>query len=242
MFGNLESSWKNILKEELSCPYLQDLQSFLRAEGKRGAVIYPPLPFLYQAFEETPFDRVKVVVVGQDPYHGPGQAHGLCFSVPCGLPLPPSLKNIYRELHSDLGIPPAKNGCLLSWAKQGVLLLNATLTVESGKPASHYGKGWERFTDKVIEVLVDRKDPLVFVLWGKNAQEKSTRILQAKSHNHCVLMAPHPSPFSAHQGFFGSRPFSKINDALIKAGKETIHWGIETALVKNLERNNLSYL
>ena len=234
MFRNLESSWKNILKEELSCSYLQDLQNFLRVEGKRGAVIYPPLPTLYQAFEETPFDRVKVVVVGQDPYHGPGQAHGLCFSVPCGLPLPPSLKNIYKELHSDLGIPPAKNGCLLSWAKQGVLLLNATLTVESGKPASHYGKGWERFTDKVIEVLVDRNDPLVFVLWGKNAQEKSTRILQAKNHNHFVLMAPHPSPFSAHQGFFGSRPFSKINDALIKAGKETIHWEIETSLAKNL--------
>ena len=226
MFRNLEISWKEALKEELSSSYLQDLQNFLKEEGKRGAVIYPPFPMLWKAFEETPIDKVKVVVVGQDPYHGAGQAHGLSFSVQCGIPLPPSLKNIFKELSDDLGIPPAKNGCLLSWAKQGVLLLNATLSVESGKPASHYGRGWERFTDKVIELLVERKDPLVFVLWGKNAQEKSVRILEGRNHPHLVLKAPHPSPFSAHQGFFGSRPFSKINQALKSWGKDMIHWEI----------------
>jgi uracil-DNA glycosylase len=220
----IEASWHAQLKEELALPYIQDLKKFLAEEKAKGAVVYPPEPLVFHAFLQTPFDKVKVVIMGQDPYHGPGQAHGLSFSVPCGINPPPSLKNIFQELHTDLNVPVPATGCLEGWAQQGVLLLNATLTVRAGEPKSHYGKGWERFTDAVIAKLSEREDPLVFVLWGKSALEKVERILGQKKMPHAVLTAPHPSPYSVHTGFYGSRPFSKINGYLEKWGKAPIHW------------------
>lgn len=196
------------------------LAAFVKKARSTGAPIYPPEELEFNAFYQTPFDQVKVVIVGQDPYHGPGQAHGLCFSVPKGVPAPPSLQNIFKELESDLQLPIPSHGCLLSWAKQGVLLLNATLTVSGGAPMSHHGQGWEQFTDAVIEKLNERPNPIVFLLWGKSAQEKG-KFLHSP---HKILKAPHPSPFSAHQGFFGCRHFSQTNSFLEQIGKQPIDW------------------
>ena len=228
MFENLEESWRRQLKEELKLPFVKDLEKFLKSEEKNRQVVYPPRPFIFQAFQETPFDQVKVILIGQDPYHGPGQAHGLSFSVPCGISPPPSLKNIFKELVDDTKNPMPTTGCLRAWAKQGVLLLNATLTVRESTPASHYGKGWEHFTDAVVQKLADRKDPVIFVLWGRNAQEKVAKIMERPlSTKHAVLKAAHPSPFSAHSGFFGCRHFSKINYFLEKWEKNPISWKLD---------------
>jgi uracil-DNA glycosylase len=195
-------------------------------QERSGSIpIYPPKELVFNAFWQIPFDKVKVLIMGQDPYHGPGQAHGLCFSVPVGVPPPPSLQNIFKEISSDLGLPIPKHGCLLKWAAQGVLLLNATLTVRQGEPLSHHGKGWERFTDAVIAALCEREDPVIFVLWGKNAQDKCKRIKGMHSP-HAVFTAAHPSPLSAHQGFMGCRHFSKINEQLENWGKSPIDWMI----------------
>lgn len=221
----LEASWHQEMQDEISKDYIKNLKEFLAQEKEGGKIVYPPESLIFNAFLHTPFSKVKVVIIGQDPYHGAGQAHGLSFSVPPGIPLPPSLKNIFLELEKDLGIPPLKDGCLSSWARQGVLMLNATLTVRAKEPKSHYGKGWEPFTDAVVARLIKREDPIVFILWGKSALEKLQPILQQGTH-HAVLTAPHPSPYSAYSGFFGSRPFSKANALLVKWGKEPIDWGI----------------
>jgi len=220
----MEASWHAKLKDEIAQPYVRELKEFLAEEKRRGMEVYPQEPQVFNAFLYTPFDQVKVVIMGQDPYHGVGQAHGLSFSVPCGVRCPPSLKNIFTELNDDLNIPISHDGCLSKWAKQGVLLLNATLTVRAGEPRSHYGKGWERFTDAVVSKLVERDDPVVFILWGKSAQEKCENILQHEKKGHAVLTAAHPSPYSAHSGFFGCRHFSKTNKFLEKWGKAPIDW------------------
>lgn len=223
----LETSWQQVLAEELSQPYIAQLAALVEREYTTSPVpIYPPKELIFNAFKKTPFDAVQVVIIGQDPYHGPGQAHGLCFSVAKGVKAPPSLQNIFKELHSDLGISIPTHGCLTSWAEQGVLLLNATLTVRQSEPLSHHGFGWERFTDAVIHKLSERKDPVIFVLWGKSAQEKC-RFLKTNAPHDYVLMAPHPSPFSAHNGFFGCRHFSKVNQLLLAQGKPTIRWELE---------------
>ena len=222
----LEKSWHEELKDEIQKPYIRDLKAFLEKEKAQGQVVYPPEPLVFNAFLQTPFDKVKVVIVGQDPYHGSGQAHGLSFSVPCGIPQPPSLKNIFKEIETDLGLPPPGGGCLTSWARQGVLLLNATLTVRASKPQSHFKMGWEEFTDAIIRRLWVRDDPLVFILWGRAAREKTDRIMQEGKMPHAVLTATHPSPFSAHSGFFGCRHFSKTNNYLKKWGKKPINWEI----------------
>lgn len=223
----LESSWQEVLQEELAKPYMQELSLFLEQEYASGEVIYPPRNLIFNAFEQTPFKNVKVLIVGQDPYHGQGQAHGLCFSVPKGIKIPPSLLNIFKELQSDLNIPIPSHGCLEGWAKQGVMLLNATLTVRSGQPMSHFGRGWEQFTDAVVESLVERSDPVVFVLWGKSAHQKLNSIKEPTLlSNHLVLKAPHPSPLSAYTGFLGCRHFSSINRQLRVLGKEPINWSI----------------
>lgn len=218
----LEKSWYEKLKNEINQPYIQELKNFLEHEKKAGKIIYPPEPLVFNAFLQTPFDKVKVVVVGQDPYHGPGQAHGLSFSVLPGITPPPSLKNIFKELETDLGIPRPSHGCLISWAKQGVLLLNATLTVRAGEPRSHYGKGWERFTDAVIDILAKRPDPIVFLLWGKSAQEKCHKVVGT---HHAIFQSAHPSPYSA-ANFLGCRHFSKANEFLKKNGKEPVDWTV----------------
>ena len=217
----LEESWQKVLKDELEKPYMSELERFVE-EQRRVGVVYPPEELVFNAFYKTPFDKVEVVILGQDPYHGEGQAHGLSFSVQDGVKLPPSLKNILKELSSDLNEEYTGKGCLESWANQGVLLMNATLTVNSGDPMSHHGRGWERFTDAVIEKLIERQDPIVFVLWGKSAQEKAKQI--EKNPIHLVLTAPHPSPFSAHNVFLGCRHFSKINEFLKNKGKKKINW------------------
>ena len=222
----LAKNWHAVLKDEISKPYIKELKKFLEKEEKSGQVVYPPQPLIFHAFGHTPYKDVKVVIMGQDPYHGPGQAHGMSFSVPCGIPPPPSLKNIFKELEDDCKISPPQTGCLTSWAKQGVLLLNATLTVRSGQPKSHYGKGWEEFTNAVITKLAERKDPIVFMLWGKSAKEKCDHLL-AQTH-HIVLTAAHPSPYSAHYGFFGCRHFSQANQHLKKWEKPPINWSIKT--------------
>ena len=216
----LEKSWHERLKEEVEKLYIQDLKKFLRSEKEAGKNVYPPEDLVFNAFLQTPYDKVKVVIVGQDPYHGAGQAHGLSFSVPPGVTPPPSLKNIYKEINSDLGITPPKDGCLLRWAQQGVFLLNATLTVRAGEPKSHHGMGWERFTDSVIDCLVQKQDPIVFLLWGKSAQEKGHRAIGSQ---HAVFEAAHPSPYSADR-FFGCRHFSKTNLFLQGVGKSPIDW------------------
>lgn len=220
----LDPSWCAVLAEEFQKPYMADLKSFIVKERAGPAAIFPPAQEVFSAFSFTPFDQVKVVIVGQDPYHGPGQAHGLCFSVREGVAIPPSLQNIYKELNSDLGVPIPNHGCLTAWAKQGVLLLNATLTVSQSSPMSHHGRGWETFTDAVIQVLCKRSDPLVFILWGKSAQQKCQHVVSAP--NRFVLKAAHPSPFSAYQGFFGSRPFSQTNQFLNDHGKTPINWSL----------------
>lgn len=216
----IESSWKAALADEFQKPYWESLANFVRGEYQTKAV-YPPPKLIFNAFDLCPFDAVKVVILGQDPYHGKGQAHGLSFSVPEGIALPPSLRNIYRELHDDLGIPIPKTGNLERWAKQGVLLLNATLTVLAGKPMSHHGRGWEEFTAAAIKKLSDEREHLVFLLWGKNAQDRGREIDRTK---HLVLEAPHPSPYSAVSGFFGCRHFSKANAYLLQHGMTPIDW------------------
>lgn len=221
----LHKSWRTALQEEIEKPYIQDLKMFLSYEEEAGAIIYPPSELVFNAFLKTPYDAVKVVVVGQDPYHGPNQAHGLCFSVQEGITPPPSLKNIFLELKNDVGIEPPGHGSLEKWAEQGVLLLNATLTVRARQPRSHYGKGWEQFTDAVVEAICKRPDPVVFLLWGKSAQEKCERVLNKVSHPHEVLIAAHPSPYSV-AGFFGCRHFSKANECLKKWGKTPIDWSL----------------
>jgi uracil-DNA glycosylase len=224
----MEKKWCQVLEEELEKPYMKLIQAFLAEERAKGKVVYPPEDLIFNAFCHTSFDKVNVVIVGQDPYHGPGQAQGLSFSVQDGIKKPPSLKNIYKELVEDVGIRMPTSGCLIPWARQGVLLLNATLTVEASSPRSHYGKGWEAFTDKVIEKLAMKKDPIVFLLWGKFAQEKCFNVFNSfDSLSHLVLIAPHPSPYSASSGFFCCRHFSKANNFLEKNGKKKINWQIE---------------
>ncbi len=216
----LESSWKEVLSEEFEKPYFKDLTAFIKQEYL-SKTIYPPPAQIFHALDACLFDQVRVVILGQDPYHGRGQAHGLAFSVPDGVKPPPSLQNIFKEIHGDLGQPIPSSGNLERWVKQGVLLLNATLTVEASKAGSHQGKGWEQFTDAVIRTLSDKREHLVFVLWGKYAQQKSALI---DSSRHLVLQAPHPSPYSASSGFFGSKHFSKANAYLKEQGLDPIQW------------------
>ncbi len=219
----LEPSWKKVLESEFDKEYFATLTSFVKYEYKKVAV-YPAPKNIFRAFDLTPFDKVKVVILGQDPYHGAGQANGLCFAVGDGVALPPSLKNIYKELQSDLGERVStllKTGGLERWAKQGVLLLNATLTVRAVTPGSHQNKGWEEFTDAAIKALSDQCEHLVFILWGNYAKQKGAHIDRSK---HCVIESPHPSPFSAYSGFFGSKPFSKTNEYLKKANQKPIKW------------------
>lgn len=217
----IEDSWKKVLSDQFDKPYFKALTSFVKSEYLAGGV-YPPPKFIFRAFELTPFDSVKVVILGQDPYHWPGQANGLCFAVNQGVRLPPSVKNIYKEIESDLGHKPSyPQGDLEGWAKQGVLLLNATLTVKEKDPGSHQKKGWEDFTDAVIKQLSDQKENLVFILWGAYAQKKGTVIDESK---HFVIKSAHPSPFSAYNGFFGSKPFSKCNAYLDDHKIKSIDW------------------
>ena len=218
----IESSWYKILANDFNAPYFYNLKQFLLEEKKRHT-IYPPGNQIFSAFNLTPFDKVKIVIIGQDPYHGKGQAHGLCFSVAKGINKPPSLVNIFKEIQSDLGFEIPENGNLESWAQQGVLLLNATLTVRANQAGSHQNKGWETFTDAVISKLSAQKDHLIFMLWGNFAIAKATLIDQNK---HQILTAPHPSPFSVHRGFFGCRHFSRANDLLKEKGKSPVNWQI----------------
>ncbi|MFY7842676.1 MAG: uracil-DNA glycosylase [Rhabdochlamydiaceae bacterium] len=222
----LEKSWFSLLSHEIEQPYFRSLREFLRQENDAGHQIYPPENLIFNAFRFTPYDRVKVVIIGQDPYHGPHQAHGLSFSVPIGITPPPSLKNVFKELQDDLALSIPSHGCLVKWAEQGVLLLNATLTVREGEPKSHYGKGWETFTDAVVCKLKQKPEPLIFVLWGKSAQEKYDHLNTSLNDNHLVLKAAHPSPFSAHSGFLGCRHFSKINDFLSSHNITPIDWSL----------------
>ena len=217
----LEASWKAVLEDVFSTPTMKELKQFLVAEKAAGKTIYPRGGLIFNAMNSTPFDQVKVVILGQDPYHGPGQAHGLCFSVPAGITPPPSLINIFKEIEQDLGIKPPKDGCLQRWADQGVLLLNSVLTVEQHKAASHQGKGWEYFTDTIIRALNEYRENVVFLLWGSYAKKKGSFINRQR---HLVLTSPHPSPLSAHRGFFGNQHFSKANAYLQTNGIEPIAW------------------
>ena len=217
----LEDSWKQALSAEFSSDYMTALRAFLVAERDAGKRIFPKGAEYFRALDLTPLDAVKVVILGQDPYHGAGQAHGLCFSVQPGVRIPPSLVNIYKEMQADLGIPPARHGFLESWAKQGVLLLNSVLTVEEARAASHQGQGWERFTDAVIRIVNERCEHVVFILWGAYAQRKAAFV---DTSRHLVLKSVHPSPLSAHNGFFGSKPFSKANEWLVKQGRDPVNW------------------
>jgi uracil-DNA glycosylase len=216
----IEKGWKDALADEFQKPYFEELSKKIKAEYVSHK-IYPPPAFIFNAFNLSPFNEVRVVILGQDPYHGDGQAHGLSFSVPDGVSTPPSLQNIYKEIHTDLGLPIPQTGNLEHWAKQGVLLLNATLTVQANSPTSHKGFGWEQFTDAVIKTLSDKKEHLVFLLWGRFAQDKASLIDTKK---HLVLTAAHPSPFSAYNGFFGCKHFSKTNTYLTSVGKKPIQW------------------
>ena len=216
----LEPGWKDRVGDWLKREDMQQLRDFLR-ERSQKARVFPPAPQIFAALDATPFDKVKVVILGQDPYHGMGQAHGLCFSVQHGTAVPPSLVNIYKELQRDVGIAPPKHGCLTHWAEQGVLLLNAVLTVEEGKAGAHQGKGWEGFTDHIVETLNREREHLVFLLWGSYAQAKGKMIDTSK---HRVLKAPHPSPLSAHRGFIGCGHFSKTNEYLVRHGMTPIDW------------------
>ena len=219
----IHESWKNQLIKEFNQPYFQNLKEFLVKE-KSDHEVYPPGNKIFSAFDHTPWDEVKVVILGQDPYHGQGQAHGLCFSVPHGIKSPPSLVNIFKELQTDLGIPIPPHGNLEAWADQGVLLLNATLTVRANQAGSHQNKGWEQFTDSVIRMLSEQKEGLVFILWGRFAQAKEDLVDGRKHH---ILKAAHPSPFSAHSGFMGCRHFSRTNTILEGHGKDPINWAIQ---------------
>lgn len=218
----IEESWKKILFDEFQKPYFEALKTFL-VEEKKHYTIYPSGANIFAAFNHTPFERVKVVILGQDPYHGVGQAHGLSFSVQEGVPHPPSLQNIFKELRDDIGCNIPKNGTLTSWADQGVFLINAVLTVRSSEANSHKGRGWETFTDTVIRTLSDEKEHVVFILWGAPAGAKASLI---DSKKHLILKAPHPSPLSSYRGFFGSKPFSKSNAYLIEHGKTPIKWAL----------------
>lgn len=220
----LEASWMRAMGDEFEKPHMQKLRVFLKSELDAGKRLYPRTSDYFAAFDATPFDKVRVVILGQDPYHGEGQAHGLCFSVKPGVPFPPSLLNIFKELESDLGIPRPKHGCLTKWTEQGVLLLNSVLTVRANQAASHQKRGWEEFTDRAIRELNDSKEHLVFVLWGAYAQKKGAFIDRKK---HLVIESVHPSPLSAMRGFFGSKPFSKINAYLRKHGQPEIDWRLE---------------
>jgi len=221
----LEASWKAALRQEFDQPYMQNLRAFLETEKRAGKKIFPSGGEMFAALDATPLDRVKVVVIGQDPYHGPGQAHGLCFSVRQGVPIPPSLLNIFKEIMAEYPDEPRRfdgqHGCLESWAKQGVLLLNAVLSVERGRAGSHQGRGWETFTDAVVARLNDEREHLVFLLWGSYAQKKGA---QVDRRRHCVLSAPHPSPLSAHRGFFGCNHFRDANAYLVQNGQQPIDW------------------
>lgn len=224
----MEDSWKQILESEFSKTYFQQIVTFLKVERAQNKVIYPPGQLIFNAFNTTPFHKVKVVILGQDPYHGPGQAHGLSFSVPAGIKPPPSLINIFKELRTDVGMHIPSTGNLTGWANQGVLLLNAVLTVRAGEPASHAMLGWTEFTNTVIQKLSNERTGIVFLLWGKYAQEKQALIDETK---HFVLKAAHPSPFSADKGFFGCRHFSKTNELLAKQGFEPINWIVEDSII-----------
>lgn len=219
----LEQSWKELLLPEFERDYMRSLREFLLSEKQQGKIIFPAGKDIFNALNSTPFGKTRVVILGQDPYHGPDQAHGLCFSVRPGVDTPPSLKNIYKEIAADLGIPPARSGCLQSWAEQGVLLLNAVLTVESGHAASHQGKGWEQFTDRIVALLNERREGLVFLLWGSYAQRKGAII---DRNRHLVLESVHPSPLSASRGFFGNHHFSQANSYLSVSGQTPIDWRV----------------
>ncbi len=218
----LKNDWADLLAAEFEKPYYQQLRAFLIEEYRRG-VVYPDMYDIFNALHYTPYSKTKVCILGQDPYHGPGQAHGLSFSVKPGVPPPPSLQNIFKELHDDLGCKIPNHGCLEHWARQGVLLLNTVLTVRRGQANSHRGKGWEQFTDRVIQLLNEREKPVVFILWGKNAQAKKAMI---DATRHLIIESAHPSPYSAHAGFFGSRPFSRANEFLRRIGETPIDWEI----------------
>jgi uracil-DNA glycosylase len=222
----LAASWKARVGDYLNRPDMEQLSEFLRSELRAGKTIYPPARRIFAALDATPFDAVKVVILGQDPYHGPGQAHGLCFSVLPGVPVPPSLENIFVELKRDLGLPRPDHGCLLPWARQGVLLLNAVLTVERGRAGSHHGKGWEGFTDAIVDRLNREREGLVFLLWGSPAQAKG-RLIDAQRHR--ILKAPHPSPLSAHRGFLGCGHFSATNQWITDHGQAPIDWRLPAA-------------
>lgn len=218
---DLHPSWLDHLAPEFEQPYMKQLKAFLLAEKQQGKIIYPESRNIFNAFNSTPLDQVKVVILGQDPYHGPNQAHGLCFSVQPGVQVPPSLQNMFKELHRDLGFQHPGHGCLQSWANQGVLMLNATLTVQQANAGSHQGRGWEQFTDKAIQLVNQECTGVVFLLWGSYAQKKAVFINQQK---HLVLKAPHPSPLSAHRGFIGCGHFSQANHYLQSMGKSPINW------------------
>jgi uracil-DNA glycosylase len=217
----MEPEWKEVLKEEFKKNYFEHIVTFIKAEKAAGKIIYPPGPFIFNAFDKTPFSKVKVVLLGQDPYHNRGQAHGLSFSVPDGIPKPPSLVNIFKELQTDLKLPPAINGNLERWASQGILLLNASLTVRENEPGSHSKIGWIEFTDAVIKKISQEKKDVVFLLWGRFAQDKQVLVDETKHH---VLKAAHPSPFSADKGFFGCRHFSRTNEILVQNKIDPIDW------------------
>ncbi len=219
----LDQSWLQYLTSEFEKDYMLALKQFLLNEKKNKKIIYPKGDLIFNAFNTTPLDQVKVVILGQDPYHGPNQAHGLCFSVLPGVAIPPSLKNIYKEIESELGITMPAHGCLQAWAEQGVLLLNATLTVEQAKAGSHQGKGWETFTDRAIQVVNEQCDDIVFLLWGSYAQKKG-QLIDSKKHH--VLKSPHPSPLSAHRGFLGNNHFTLTNQWLESKGKAPINWAL----------------
>jgi uracil-DNA glycosylase len=218
----MATDWNPLLRDQFDLPYWRELQDFVADERRRHPV-HPPQDDVFAALHLTPYASVKVMILGQDPYHGPGQAHGLCFSVRRGVRIPPSLANIHKELHDDLGVPIPDHGNLEAWARQGVLLLNATLTVRGGAAASHQGKGWEIFTDQVIRVVSAKPEPVVFILWGASARRKRQLI---DTDRHTIIESAHPSPLSAHNGFFGSRPFSRANAALVAAGREPVDWDL----------------
>jgi len=226
-----KTDWNPILRSELDAPYFKELQQFVASERARQR-IYPPPDEVFAALHLTPYAEVKVLILGQDPYHGANQAHGLCFSVRPGVPLPPSLENIFTELETDVGVKRPDHGCLDGWARQGVLLLNATLTVRAGQAASHQGKGWERFTDAVIDAVNRKPERVVFILWGASARKKKALI---DTSRHVIIESAHPSPLSARNGFFGSRPFSRANEALAAAGRPTIDWNIPAGSAAEVE-------
>jgi len=225
MKPKIESTWLVLLSDEFEADYFSTLRDFLVVE-RTSETVYPPDKQVFDAFKYTPVEKVKVVILGQDPYHGPNQAHGLCFSVNDGIKIPPSLRNIFKELNSDIGMKEPASGNLTKWASQGVLMINSTMTVRSKNAGSHQGKGWEQFTDAVIQKLSNKREKLVFLLWGKHAQNKSSLI--NSENGHLILKAPHPSPLSAYTGFFGCKHFSKANNFLRKKGVETVDWNLNT--------------